>query len=287
MAARVISEQTGEKEKDIQNLLIATVQEGRLPVYKPGSDVCYKPSTVRDFYEEAFWDDLNFWMDEFLPRIEWRFPGDEVEELGNLTIAAAIGAEPDYQEYLALEESILLIDAINYALGVPPEPAERNTFSDHREKDYALLLKRAKSAIHSDLLNAVKKDGEYRISKKAFRSWVGQQGIVLNQQYLDLESKDSSLNREHNSKGDSDHSGELLTGMGLPSQRFTILRKIVMEMLEDHIFDLSDPRWPRTKIWQKAVKDYPKLFPNDPSDQREGVFAKAYNRLRSTSTSAK
>jgi hypothetical protein len=186
MAARVISEQTGEKDKDIQSLLIAAVQEGKLPVCKPGSDVYYKPSTVREFYEEAFWDDLNIWMDEFLPRIKWRFPSDEKEEMGQITLAAAAGAEPDYQEYLSLDEIILLAHAICYALGIPPNPEDRNAFSDNRESDYAELLNRAQSAIHSDKLNADKIDGEYWISKEAFRLWIEHQGIPLNKRYMEV-----------------------------------------------------------------------------------------------------
>ena len=80
-----------------------------------------------------------------------------------ITLAAAVGDEPEYNEYLALGEVVPLSDLINYALGVPPEPEDRNPSSDHREKDYALLLKRAKSAIHTGTLNATKEDGEWRI----------------------------------------------------------------------------------------------------------------------------
>lgn len=32
---------------------------------------------VRDFYEEAYWDDLNAWLSENEPRIDWRFPNPQ------------------------------------------------------------------------------------------------------------------------------------------------------------------------------------------------------------------
>ncbi len=60
-----------------------------------------------------------------------------------------------------------------------------------------------------------------------------------------------------------------------------MLRDVVSEMLTKGVFSENDPRWPRTKIWQQAVKFNPILFPDDPNDQKEGVFAKAYNIVKS------
>jgi len=73
-AAIKISTETGQSESEILESLLEAVRQDDLVVYKPGSDVIYKPATVRGFYEEIYWDDLNNWMRTYLPRLNFSFP---------------------------------------------------------------------------------------------------------------------------------------------------------------------------------------------------------------------
>jgi hypothetical protein len=68
--------------------------------------------------------------------------------------------------------------------------------------------------------------------------------------------------------------------IGISEKRIRGLRSVILKMLKNKEFSKSDLTWPRTKIWNQSVKEFPKLFPDDPDDQRDGVFAKAYNILR-------
>jgi hypothetical protein len=52
-----------------------------LPTYEPGHQERIEYGTregewtrVRDFHDEAYWDDLNAWLDTNEPRVSWRFP---------------------------------------------------------------------------------------------------------------------------------------------------------------------------------------------------------------------
>lgn len=92
-AARKISSETGERETDILDMLIDAVQQNKLPVYRPGSDVSYKPTTVSPFSNEVFGDDLNILMNEIFPRINWRFPDIEANDFNN-NLAAACRGDP-------------------------------------------------------------------------------------------------------------------------------------------------------------------------------------------------
>ena len=277
-AATKISAETGEGESGILKMLVEAVKQEKLIVYLPGSDVNYRPTRVHEFYEEVYWDDINIWMDEFLSRIKWRIPNPDGNDHEQITLAAAAGSEPDYQEYLALDKSVELSDLINYSLGVPPEPDDRNRLDDPRERDYTQLLKRAESAIHSQTLNATKEDGVYRILKKDFRIWIEQQGFALNERYEEAESLPNSRELTGTPVKDEHTIGNPQYNISITEKRKRELHAVFTIMIQEGAFAPRDRRWPRIKIWQRAVNDHPDLFPDEPADQREGVFAKAYNR---------
>jgi len=73
-AADLIEREIGECAKDLQETLVQAVSDDVLPVYKPGKKVRYWPKIVREFYEEAYWNDLNIWLKEKHPRIKYSFP---------------------------------------------------------------------------------------------------------------------------------------------------------------------------------------------------------------------
>ena len=69
-------------------------------------------------------------------------------------------------------------------------------------------------------------------------------------------------------------------GKSIPEKRINVLKSVISDMIKARDFSSGDIRWPRKDIWRSAVETYPKLFPNNESDQREGVFAKAYNTIK-------
>ena len=72
-AATRIAEATGESAKAMLKGLEEDVGNYKLPVHSPGSSATYRPTTVRTFYEEAYWDDLNEWLERTHRRLVWRF----------------------------------------------------------------------------------------------------------------------------------------------------------------------------------------------------------------------
>lgn len=76
-AAQAIADATGERLDGLLANLMASRRAGVLPTYAPGKNARYTSKTVRDFYEECFWDDLNKWLDANEQRISWRFPKPE------------------------------------------------------------------------------------------------------------------------------------------------------------------------------------------------------------------
>ncbi|AXS80856.1 hypothetical protein [Dechloromonas sp. HYN0024] len=99
-AAEQLQLHAGERADTMIDKLSKAAFEGNLPVHLPGEKarhaypqdgivrsnastlpggISYFAGTdwrqhVRDFYEEAYWDDLNAWLSENEPRIDWRFP---------------------------------------------------------------------------------------------------------------------------------------------------------------------------------------------------------------------
>ena len=63
-----------ERINTVVKMLKEDVANRSLTVYDPGSNIPRQPKIVREFFEEVNWDDLNLWLENSLPRINWRFP---------------------------------------------------------------------------------------------------------------------------------------------------------------------------------------------------------------------
>ncbi|KAF1038636.1 hypothetical protein BLA23254_07279 [Burkholderia lata] len=72
-AADALELHTGTTAQDWLVKLEQAVPNDHLPVYRPGEQARYRPKTVRAFYEEAYWDDLNAWLNTNEPRVKFQF----------------------------------------------------------------------------------------------------------------------------------------------------------------------------------------------------------------------
>lgn len=78
-AAQLLGTEAGERVAVMLKKLMAAAEGGDLLVYAPGGNAKHEygkghAPCVRDFYEEAFWNDLNAWLEKYETRITWRFP---------------------------------------------------------------------------------------------------------------------------------------------------------------------------------------------------------------------
>lgn len=78
-AAIAIKEATGARDDEMLHKFRKAAGAGALPTYEPGKNSQYIygedfASRVRESYEEAYWDDLNTWLEAKEKRITWRFP---------------------------------------------------------------------------------------------------------------------------------------------------------------------------------------------------------------------
>jgi hypothetical protein len=79
-AAELLQQYAGERADSMIEKLSKAASAGVLPMYCPGENARLDydgfdwRQCVRDFYEEAYWDGLNAWLDANEPRIAWRFP---------------------------------------------------------------------------------------------------------------------------------------------------------------------------------------------------------------------
>jgi hypothetical protein len=74
-------ERAGERLDTMLQKLKAAALARELPMYEPGrqgrieyGNAAGQSRRVREFYEEAYWEDLNRWLDQNEPRIAFRFP---------------------------------------------------------------------------------------------------------------------------------------------------------------------------------------------------------------------
>jgi hypothetical protein len=78
-AAIFIHEVAGERADEILKKLMAAAGTDALATYEPNKKARYMhgnnfASRVRDFYEEAYWNDLNDWLNKNEPRLVCKFP---------------------------------------------------------------------------------------------------------------------------------------------------------------------------------------------------------------------
>lgn len=73
-AALILETEAGLNARDVIDKLVAATEADELPIYLSGRNDNLRKVEVRYFYHEAFWDDLNKWMNAKLPRVAWRFP---------------------------------------------------------------------------------------------------------------------------------------------------------------------------------------------------------------------
>lgn len=119
---------SGERVEPMLEKLLAAAKSGSLAVYGPGENARYQYgpyAPVRSYYEEAYWSDLNAWLDSNEPRIAFRFPPPQA-------IAASIAPPPDTSAAPGLtkrERQIQAIEAAADAKGFP-----RNAIPDGGKK---------------------------------------------------------------------------------------------------------------------------------------------------------
>ena len=78
----LIEDEADFYDRDIGGKLRAAVMSGALPVYWPGKNTryVYDPSSyfgIREYFEEAYWYDLNKWLADELPKVNLSFPNPE------------------------------------------------------------------------------------------------------------------------------------------------------------------------------------------------------------------
>lgn len=83
-AAMAVNKATGARAEEMLHKFMKAAEAGALATYEPGKDSRYIygegfASRVRDFYEEAYWDDLNVWLGANERRIKFEFPVPPVE----------------------------------------------------------------------------------------------------------------------------------------------------------------------------------------------------------------
>ena len=82
-AAMLIERETGERADEMLKKFMGAALNGALHTHEPGKQSRYLygdgfASRVRDFYEEAYFYDLNIWLVANEPRIAWRFPDPQL-----------------------------------------------------------------------------------------------------------------------------------------------------------------------------------------------------------------
>ncbi|KWE64855.1 hypothetical protein WL77_20855 [Burkholderia ubonensis] len=93
---------TGERFEALLEKLCGTAQRGALPMHAPGERARYEYTNgklVRPFYEEAYWNDLNTWLDKYEPRITFRFATPVAAMNLNTTSGETVDAKPSPDKF--------------------------------------------------------------------------------------------------------------------------------------------------------------------------------------------
>lgn len=77
-AAQFIADKSNENVNSMMQMLFNEARDSGLTVYEPGTNVPYQFSTSQNLdnevWLEAYWDDLNKWLKNNLPRLDCKFP---------------------------------------------------------------------------------------------------------------------------------------------------------------------------------------------------------------------
>ena len=111
-AADTLCQATGERADEMTTTLMAAATAGKLPVYEPGKNARYQygdrlASRARDFYEEAYWHDLNDWLNANETKIFERFQFPDPE-------AAAPAATPQAAKVITKQEVIKTFAGLHF-----------------------------------------------------------------------------------------------------------------------------------------------------------------------------
>ncbi|WP_143296760.1 hypothetical protein [Burkholderia pseudomallei] len=93
-AADALEQHTGTTAQDWLVKLEQAVPNDHLLVYRPGEQARYRPKTVRAYYDEAYWDDLNAWLERYEPRVTFRFPAPVAPSNPNIDAGATADMNP-------------------------------------------------------------------------------------------------------------------------------------------------------------------------------------------------
>lgn len=101
-AAEIIERESGERKDDMRAKLAGAAKAEKLHVYEPGRLARYEYRdgiSVRTFYEEVFWDDLNKWLAENEQRVAYRFLNPALSEPASPAVTEKAEAKevPDWQ----------------------------------------------------------------------------------------------------------------------------------------------------------------------------------------------
>ena len=120
IAANVVNGTFEARAKELLAALIDAARADTLPTYEPGKTALYRHADgarheVRSFYEEAYWNDLNQWIEKNEQRVDFRF-GNPAATPG---IDALLGVDDGLSRLRWLDDRIRLGDAGDIVLKVP------------------------------------------------------------------------------------------------------------------------------------------------------------------------
>ena len=116
VAAKIATASRAPADQVLPKLKAAALA-GILPMYAPGLTARYVYGAgghVRDTYEEAYWDDLNAWLDANEPRLDFAFPAPEKPTAAQpevkqkpAGIATALDTPAPVQRFVAQDAAII------------------------------------------------------------------------------------------------------------------------------------------------------------------------------------
>lgn len=125
---------TGERFEALIEKLSSAARRGDLPMHAPGERARYEylnEKPVRPFYEEAYWNDLNRWLENHEPRITFRFDARHVEANASAVNSQVANAAEPVTEACApmANNSTLPQQADRAELAAAPSRVTRHTLA--------------------------------------------------------------------------------------------------------------------------------------------------------------